>query len=111
VPDSFYVYEIEDIIADMNRRAGTCVEFHPSWKYPIWASTGGTLGFKLRDRTANGQRVFDLVVLEDEFVPSSPRSKRLTSNAASRIREEIECFFRRADDQNYPTQHGTTLDR
>jgi hypothetical protein len=96
VPDSFYVYEVEDIVAEINRRTGTCVELHPSWKYPIWASAGGFLGFKLRDRTANGQPIFDLVVREDEFVASSSKSKRLTSEAATRIRQEIESFFGRA---------------
>jgi hypothetical protein len=93
VPDSFYVYQVEDIIAEINRRTGTCVELHPSWKYPIWASAGGSLGFKLRDRTANGQRIFDLLVREDEFVASSLTSKRLNSEAAARITQEVESFF------------------
>jgi hypothetical protein len=92
VPYSFYVYEIEDIIAEINRRLGTCVEFHPSWKYPIWVSAR-SLEFKLRDRTATGERIFDLVVPENQFVPSSSRSKRLTSEAADRITQQIESFF------------------
>jgi hypothetical protein len=96
VPDSFYVYEIEDIVAEINRRSGTSVELHPSWKYPIWASAGGFLEFKLRDRTANAQRIFDLTVREDQFVASSSRSKRLTTEAAARVTLEIESFFRRA---------------
>lgn len=96
MPDSFYVYEIEDIVLEINRRVGTGIESHPMWKYPIWGLGGKSLEFKLRDRSANPQCIMDLVVRENEFVAASSRSKRLSSTAAARITQQIETFFTRA---------------
>src|SRR5438477_7105226 len=91
MPDSNYVYEIEDIISEINRRAHRRIELFPFWKYPIWA--GDQAAFKLRDKRGNLHQIMDLEVPEKNFFSPSAGRKKLTSDAISRITGEIERFF------------------
>jgi hypothetical protein len=90
--DSSYVYQVEDIIAEINGRTGMRIELHPSWHYPIWTKSGSELSFKLRDTNGDRQFLFDLHLSRKEFVSRSGK-KRLTDLAAARITHEIEEFF------------------
>jgi hypothetical protein len=88
--DSDYVYEIEDIISEINRRTHRSIELFPFWKYPIWANDQAA--FKLRDKGANLQQIMDLSVPEKDFSISAGR-KKLNPGAISRMTSQIESFF------------------
>jgi hypothetical protein len=90
MPDSDYVYEVEDIILEINRRTRRSIELFPFWKYPIWA--GDHALFKLRDSRADLNQIMDLRVPAKDFSTFSGRNK-LNLRAISRITGEIEEFF------------------
>jgi hypothetical protein len=95
MPDSIYVYEIEDIIADINRRTHRRLELHPFWKYPIWTKAGDYIHFKLRDRSGGVHQIMDIAVAEKDFA-SVAGTKKLKDTAVSDITIQIENFFRNA---------------
>jgi hypothetical protein len=101
MPDSIYVYEIEDIVADVNARTHRHLELHPFWKYPIWTQAGDYMHFKLRDRNG-GAQIMDLSVAEKDFA-SVAGTKKLNHAAVSDIIIQIEDFFRaRRHDERMP---------
>ena len=60
MPDSAYIYEIEDVVAAVNRKTGWKVQLHAFWNYPIWRDS--CAGFKLHDKFRDPLRVMHLSV-------------------------------------------------
>jgi hypothetical protein len=109
VLDSSYVYEIEDIIADINKRTHRRLELHPFWKYPIWTKSGEFLHFKLRDRSERVEQIMDLGVAEKDFAAPA-RTKKLTDAAVSDIILRIEAFFQSGGQEEKHSAVSTAAD-
>lgn len=90
MPDSAYIYEIEDVVAAVNRKTGWKVQLHAFWNYPIWRDS--CAGFKLHDKFRDPLRVMHLSVPAREFA-----NRQLTPAAIDRISGEIESFFGTVD--------------
>jgi hypothetical protein len=90
VLDSSYVYEIEDILAEINRRTSRRLELHPFWKYPIWKNSFA--GFKIHEKFVVPEHVMHLSIPAKDFIQYG-QTKKLSDAATSQITREIESFF------------------
>lgn len=90
MPYSSYVYQIEDILAEINKKTGRRLELHAFWKYPIWEEK--SLGFKIHEKFVAPHRVFHLSVPVAAFREDHGK-KRLDGEAVSKIIQQIESYF------------------
>jgi hypothetical protein len=88
--DSSYVYQIEDIIAEINRTSNRRFVLHAFWKYPIWENASAC--FKIHEKFVDPQRVMHLSVPETAF-SEGQETKKLSTAAILNITGEIESFF------------------
>jgi hypothetical protein len=93
VPHFGYVYQVEDILTEINKRTGRQLQLHSFWKYPIWEDSCAC--FKLHDKSATPGRVMDLSIPESAFIEFGEIIK-LTDRATSEITLGIETFFENA---------------
>jgi hypothetical protein len=90
VPDSSYVYQIEDILAEINRRTDRRLELHPFWKYPIWKTSCAC--FKLHEKFVVPEHVMHLSIPAKDLIQYG-QTKKLSDAASFQITREIESFF------------------
>jgi hypothetical protein len=92
VPDSNYVYPIEDLLADINKRTGMHLELHPFWKYPIWEDLGASACFKVHEKIPDAIRIMHLSIPAEDLIVHG-NTRKLGAATASRLGQEIVSFF------------------